>query len=289
MRTFILAVGTQKAGTTWLFKQLFQSENFIKGLAKEYHLFDALYLGHDSAKEAANIARRVGNNAETDNEGMLQENIEMMKSFYQDEKKYFDYIDSILINDADFTADITPSYSGLPSYVLAKIKDEFNQRGISVKVVFLMREPISRIESKIKMGLKRSRQLHDTNVLDMTRKIHNSLNSTGDLLRSNYSYTCQQIDEVFSAKDVFYGFYETLFSETEIKRLSEFLNMHHHELDGSKVFNSAAKHFKYPLEEVEKFKQVTQDRYQFVSDRFDFDLSVWDDVVSNMVEERKLK
>jgi len=288
MRTFILAVGAQKAGTTWLFKQLFQSENFIRGLVKEYHLFDALYLGHDSAKEVVNIARRVGNNIQTDNEGMLQENIEMMKSFYQDEKNYFDYIDSILINDADFTADITPSYSGLPSNVLAKIKREFNQRGVSVKVVFLMREPVSRLESAIKMGLKRAQKLRDSDVVSMSRRMHNGLNSTQDLLRSDYSYTCQQIDEVFSSKDVFYGFYETLFSEKEIKRLSEFLNMHHHELDGSKVFNSAAKHFKYPLEEVEEFKQRTQDRYQFVLERFGFDLSVWDDVVSNMVEEREV-
>lgn len=39
-RTFVLGIGAQKAGTTWLYKQLAQCPGFATGLEKEYHIRD---------------------------------------------------------------------------------------------------------------------------------------------------------------------------------------------------------------------------------------------------------
>jgi Sulfotransferase domain len=282
MRTFILGVGAQKAGTTWLFRYLSQSENYIKGLVKEYHLFDTLHLGLDFSKES-NIIQRLVNNKSSFEDNLFNKNLIKMKSFYRDENKYFDYFDLILKNETDFSSDITPLYSCLSSNVLEKIKSEFKQRGICVKVVFLMREPITRLESSIKMGLRRSKRLHETTNKEMARKILVELNSHDDLLRSNYSYACQQIDRVFSPNEVFFGFYETLFSEMEVKRLAHFLNMMPQEFDTENIINSTNKYFKYSSEDVKKFTIEVQDRYEFVSKRFNFDISIWDKVSSNMV------
>ena len=52
-KIFILGVGAQKAGTTWLHRQLIKSANFNFGHRKEYHVFDAMEktLGREQAME----------------------------------------------------------------------------------------------------------------------------------------------------------------------------------------------------------------------------------------------
>ena len=40
-KVFILGVGCQKGGTTWLHKQLDKHPNVNMGFTKEYHVFDA--------------------------------------------------------------------------------------------------------------------------------------------------------------------------------------------------------------------------------------------------------
>lgn len=283
MRTFILCVGAQKSGTTWLFKQLIKSEKFCRGFSKEYHLFDALYL--DNLEGAINtISRRIKNYPFQEGEDFTEKHERIMRSFYADEKNYYDYFDSILTTDGSFTSDITPSYSSLSSGVLLNIKKEFNHRNINLKVVFLMREPVTRLESSIRMGLRRKKSLHQTDRSKMVEHIHSAINSRYDKMRSDYIYTCQQIDKVFPSDEVFYGFYESLFTQSEINRLSLFLNMKTGYFDAQHVINATAKPFKYSLEEMNDFKKSVHDRYQFVLDRFNFDLSKWDEATLELVD-----
>ena len=42
--------------------------------------------------------------------------------------------------------------------------------------------------------------------------------------------------------------------------------------------------FKYPLEDINKFKENVQERYQFVSGKFNFDLRIWDEAVSKLID-----
>lgn len=41
-KTFVLGLGHQKCGTTWLYHYLSQSRRFKGGIKKEYHIWDAL-------------------------------------------------------------------------------------------------------------------------------------------------------------------------------------------------------------------------------------------------------
>ena len=41
-KTFILCLGHQRCGTTWLHEHLAQSDHFAGGGLKEYHIWDAL-------------------------------------------------------------------------------------------------------------------------------------------------------------------------------------------------------------------------------------------------------
>lgn len=281
MRTFILGVGAQKAGTTCLFRQLAQHKNFIKGLVKEYHVFDATYLKFDTV-DHDNIIRKIINFNKRQNDQEILKNYQTLKEFYSDTNKYFDYFDALLKKNTDFTTDITPSYAGLPSEAFAKIKKNFNQRGINVKVVFLMREPISRLESSIKMVYRRKGRLHNVQDDEIAKRMHKALNSSVDLTRANYQYTCQQLEQVFLPHEIFYGFYETLFFEKEINRLSHFLKVEPKSFDVAKVINASGKHFKYSVNDINQFKAKTEDRYKFVAEKFNFDLSLWDAAVIKM-------
>ena len=42
-RTFLLCVGTQKAGTSWLHQYFLGHPQFAPGFLKECHVFDCLY------------------------------------------------------------------------------------------------------------------------------------------------------------------------------------------------------------------------------------------------------
>ena len=45
--TFVLGVGAQRGGTTWLSRFLNHSPQFERGYRKEYHVFDALDLARE--------------------------------------------------------------------------------------------------------------------------------------------------------------------------------------------------------------------------------------------------
>ena len=50
-KTFILGVGAQKAGTTWLHRQFKKNATFNLGHRKEYHVFDAIDRLNDSSRK----------------------------------------------------------------------------------------------------------------------------------------------------------------------------------------------------------------------------------------------
>ena len=52
-KNFLLCVGCQKGGTSWLWKQLTRNENFYAGI-KEYHIFNKIYLSQSFIPEAEN-------------------------------------------------------------------------------------------------------------------------------------------------------------------------------------------------------------------------------------------
>ena len=107
-----------------------------------------------------------------------------------------------------------------------------------------------------------------------------NLNSPPDLLRGDYRQICNQIDLAFSENDVFYGFYETLFTSAEVKRLSDFLGLPTSLFDVEEKINASPRSFYYSERELSLFRAMVEERYRFVADRFTFDLNHWDQAVS---------
>jgi len=221
---FLLGAGAQKAGTTWLFRYLAEHDCVDLGASKEYHIWDALY-AHEIG--TAGNARKEFLKRTANRIGRLMRPANLRYRFLNDPEAYFDYFAGILAQPGiTLTGDITPAYSALPAEALVAIRDGFQSRNIPVRVVFLMRDPFERCWSAVRM-IKRqgvSRLGVDVSLPD-EESLLGYVSSHHARVRTNYPDTLDRLLSVFGEEAVFVGFYESLFTESELVRLSRFLNV----------------------------------------------------------------
>ena len=160
-KTFVLGVGAQKAGTTWLHSYLSSIDGVDLGMFKEYHILDTIYIpeckhykSNYSIKSYAKRLIRKTTERRYYDRFSFQDNIE----------GYFDYFEDLLnANDSTYvTGDITPSYTGLPAECYRTVHENFSKRGIKVKAVFLLRDPLERCWSAVRMHRRRKRRISRT-------------------------------------------------------------------------------------------------------------------------------
>ncbi len=216
--TFVLGLGFQKCGTSWLYRYLQQSEKFDGGKLKEYHIWDAI----DIPILSYNIVKRPG----------LVRNI-LDKSNYlryrmqTDNESYFDYFESIFSDTVTITADITPSYSGLQKTRLRSIHSGFKERDIDCKAIVLMRDPVDRIKSAVRYNLDRENydegiKIGETDFFGALEQYYKSEHCT---IRTRYDRTIELVRGVFDEEDIYIGIYEEMFDSDKIDKLSKFFGI----------------------------------------------------------------
>ena len=200
--TFLLGVGAQKAGTSWLHDQLDRRKDADFGFLKEYHVFDALQLEHFSyfrPKNPTPLKWRTWRRAR----------------FIQQPERYFDYFASRLKPpQIRLTGDITPSYAGLSAQSFRSIKDAFKERGVQMRAVFIMRDPVERFLSQQRMQLRKRGLLQPEHEIEHLSKASLKLLER-ESPRSDYSATLDALRTGLIASDVFIGLYETLFTAAD--------------------------------------------------------------------------
>ena len=212
-KAFILGLGAQKCGTTWLHQLLSQDAHFAAGLMKEYHVWDALDIpvlyGNRTRPIHGNEARKI-RHAMQNREGF-----------------YFEYFSSLLEGPATITADITPSYSGLSLWRLARIKAGFEQREIDCKTVFLIRDPVERDKSAVHFNLNRNSRSEGISpgTQDFCKALSQYYMSSHAKLRSSYHETITNIQNCFDPANVFIGIYESMFEPENVEKLCAFLRI----------------------------------------------------------------
>lgn len=151
---FLLGVGAQKAGTSWLHQQLHSRPDADFGVLKEYHVHDARTVPELARFRRLNVAiGRPGS--------WIQPRSWLRQWFIRKPQRYVDYFTWLLqrprlrSGPVRLTGDITPSYALLSAATLGEIRDAFTQRGIPVRPVFLMRDPIERLISSQRMKLRK--------------------------------------------------------------------------------------------------------------------------------------
>ena len=212
--TFLLGVGAQKAGTSWLHHNLHRRRDADFGFCKEYHIHDALTLPQFSRfkpKRPMPWKWRTWRRAR----------------FIERPERYFDYFLSQLKQQGiKLTGDITPSYSCLPPQTLIWIREELERRDIRVRAMFVMRDPLERWLSQHRMQLRKKGELHPESEHEYFKNLADKGEKTKVVsVKSDYSATLDALKQSLNPEQIFIGFYEQLFDETEYKRLCHSLHV----------------------------------------------------------------
>ena len=213
---FLLGLGAQKAGTSWLHAQLNRRRDADFGFLKEYHIHDALTL------PTAGFSGRRGRS-------LLKPRTWRRQRFLERPERYYAYFTSLLKHPGiRLTGDITPSYSGLSSNTLQAIQRGFAAQDIPVRPVFLMRDPIERIISSLRMH-RRKQGLRDS--AGEIQALHQLCHERPERinLRSDYGHTLTAMQNSFGLKHCFIGTYEQLFHQDCWAELCRFLGVRYQE------------------------------------------------------------
>lgn len=168
-------------------------------------------------------------------------------------------------------ADITPSYSVLDASALDVIKQGFAMRGIPLKVIFLMRDPVERAWSSARMNLRNKSRRNNGFVLTREQEVEfiskHCLRS-GEVHRTRYDVTIENVEKVFNPESVFYGFYETMFMTDNLKRLTSFLGLSDLSFDPGCFYNASPKNIDMPMSLIQEIKKTYQPVYDYISTKF---------------------
>jgi hypothetical protein len=276
--TFLLGVGAMKAGTTWLHDHLAGSPQCEPGLRKEYHVFDSLDLGQapyllprvvEKARASLDV---VASGTPTDATFLQQ------AAMIADERLYVDYFAGLLTRPGiRMTLDITPGYARLSSARLSAVRAAFEERSVRAVSLFLMRDPVQRIWSQVRMQ-KRRRPAQNPGTAEALVAQRYAEPSYAE--RTRYEVTLANLDASFGAASA-YGFYEELFdpatSSQVLRGLSEAAGIEHREPDLDQRFNVSPASAELPEAVVREVARHFAATYEAVGQRFpDRDLErIW--------------
>lgn len=165
-----ICIGMPKAGTGWLYDQLEHHPDFWMPPAKEIS-----YLGRKAPK-LENVRRLLRNS--TDNPDKMEKRFKWRRRWDDRDTAFLDYAASLAGRPADLdsyaamfqfkgrllTGDITPGYSAMKERRIAEV----GRRMPDTRIVFLIRDPVSRAWSQISMAHRRRK--FETQVVENTDK-----------------------------------------------------------------------------------------------------------------------
>lgn len=267
-KTFLLGVGCMKGGTSWLHDYLAASPQCEPGFRKEYHVFDGLDLPAEAwmRRRVLGRARKALDAVESGGAGdatALQQ-----ASFYADPELYFDYFAALARRDdrTRLVADITPAYAHLSVDRLTSIRTSFEERGIRPVAVFLMRDPVDRIWSQVRMNRGRRPDEFPGSSADWVAKLHAQ---PGYEARTHYDHTLDALEQAFPRDQIFYAFYERLFDPEVLRSLSSALGIDYREPDLARRVNESPTDDPLPDDLVRTVARHYRPVYDAVAKRFD--------------------
>ena len=133
----------------------------------------------------------------------------------------------------------------LPKRVVRYIKKGLEDKQFEIKVVFLMRDPVERAWSHPRMinRIKNERgKASKVSSEDEFKQLKNFYKPLLCVSRTQHERTYSRIESIFPKKNIFYGFYETLFNQVEINRLTDFLEAPQLSPDFGEIVHASYKH-----------------------------------------------
>lgn len=294
-KTFLFGAGAQKTGTTWLYQYLKRNRSCAMSDIKEFSIFNAVYQPDQAGAVTAGKLRRLA--------GMLEERTALADAgtphkdgqpfldlldnlaIEFDPSRYPDYFDRLLAAKpgSHLTGDITPFYCALSAENYRAIRLQLENAGYDVKVVFLMRDPVERCYSAIRMGERnRAAEAGKSKVRPVHERFAMQAVQPWCEVRTRYELTVPALESAFGKDRLFFGFYESFISDTEVRRLCDFLEIPFKEPNVEHKANASPRVGEPSAEDIAKVRDFYAETYRFCEERFGEGMirSLWKNAVA---------
>jgi hypothetical protein len=209
----VLGIGAQKAGTSWLYKQLSQCPGFATGWTKEYHIWDVrevpvLMGGQRKLRKITSLK-------------YLE--MYLMEKF---PSRYFAHFRRLLSEESSLASDISPSYCALAPETLLQIKQGITRHGIAFKCLFIMRDPVQRCLSAFNMNRNRGDGRESVSMSeDVDVAFMQYVQSDHAKIRTEYERTIAALKKGLAPEDYRILIYEEMFDSAQMKALQTYLEL----------------------------------------------------------------
>ena len=234
---FLLGVGAQRCGTTWLHGYLAQHPAVFMAPFKELHVFDAMFApetsGYTREKRFGELRGLLGRVLR--GEPVAQNELTLAIERYDlslGENTYLAYFKRHVQPEHRVMGEITPSYSLIPSSGFRFIRDFLVKAGLKPKVVFIMRDPVERMYSQLRFNQRRG-------MAPAREAFATALNTPGITFRTRYDLTLAGLSSEFRPDELLFLFYEELFQAETIDGICRFLDVDVRPADFSARANAA--------------------------------------------------
>ena len=237
--SLLYCVGATKAGTSWLYRYLHDHPECAMPAVKEAHYWDTF---DPDALEKQLIAYRVrlremraqkrdaaevGRGWQVEN---LNRRIDQMKHLLdtlegdrRDDTAYLAWLmngrsDSVVV------ADMTPNYATLPDEMLTRMLNITP----TTKFIYLIRDPLDRLWSHIRMQARRQRQAHEVYEKKSNNILYRILNRGQEahiLERGDYPKIIRKLRRVIPEGQLLVQFAEDLFTPQGVAKVCAFLGI----------------------------------------------------------------
>jgi len=146
------------------------------------------------------------------------------------------------------------------------IKQGIRNQGLTIKVIFLMRDPVERCISAARMGLRDSGTKRT--VKTEVDCIQRNFTSTGFQMRTQYDHTIHKLEQVFEPTEICYAFYEEFFTQSSIKQICDFLSIPLTRPDFNRRPNESRTDNEIPPDLKLNIARFYKPTYDFICNRF---------------------
>ena len=275
-KIFLLGLGCHKGGSTWLHRHLASLPECNFGVTKEYHTFDTRYLDlfrhfhEDDLRRLPRLFERRRKRWfwQRGRYDRLIEKLAHKVVFHNDPALYAAYFDGLWSRDAtaSVVGDITPGYAALRAEHFKEIKRLLEAKGFTVKVVFMMRDPVERCYSAVCGPLKEKvRRGHE---IDTVARLEEEFATPDFECRTRYDITVANVESVFAAENILLGLYEELFGAAGIHNVHRFLGIDRPRQVAAERVNASLGKSEVPQPLAARIAAYYQPTYAFAASRF---------------------
>lgn len=236
---FIFSAGCEKGGTTWLASYLDSHPQVAPPLTKELHVLEYHFDPRVKAAKQHSRHKRLRqmwwnpflNFGLGQRAAVTRAEIALRLKLSDSLESYRDYFLGLVDADCPATYDFTPKYSCLGAEEFRAARQVMREAGFDVKVIFLMRDPVERIWSMVRMQYASGRSATLRSFL--RRRIYRSAKAGLDRhivdpnfeCLTRYDNTLAVLESAFEPEEIWTGFYETLFDQAVIDNITRFLGL----------------------------------------------------------------